>query len=127
MEKFSEFITEAKEEPYRILLLVHDTPDDPNKTGKKLDKQAKQMGIDSYQLELEGGYFTTNEKGNKVAHNFNIETGENDEKGFELIPENTMYFIRGAKGTSAARFATELDLDGFYGVNSRYTHRVCDD
>ena len=31
MDKFSDFISEQKnEQPYRVLNLIHDTPDDPN-------------------------------------------------------------------------------------------------
>ena len=41
MEKFSDFILEQKEEPYTLLLLVHSTPDDPNKTGVILEKESK--------------------------------------------------------------------------------------
>ena len=41
MEKFSEFITEEKDEPYRVLILMRDAEDDPNKTGDALEKQAK--------------------------------------------------------------------------------------
>ena len=36
MDKFSDFISEQKnEQPYRLLNLIHDTPDDPNTTGDK--------------------------------------------------------------------------------------------
>ena len=48
MEKFSSFITEEVKEPYRLLILVYDTPDDPNNTGVLIQKQAKKMGIDCY-------------------------------------------------------------------------------
>ena len=41
MEDFKSFITEAKEKPYRVLVLMRDTPDDPNNTGNALEKQAK--------------------------------------------------------------------------------------
>ena len=109
MEKFSEFITEAKEKPYRLLNLIHHTPDDPNKTGDLMVKEAKRLGIDSYQLNVDGGYFTVNEKDNLVAHNFSVEEGmvatakitkysdkkiEHDEKGWEIDPENTICFLR---------------------------------
>ena len=38
MEKFSSFITEEVK-PYKLLNLIHDTPDDPNKTGDKMVDQ----------------------------------------------------------------------------------------
>ena len=40
MEKFKSFITE-EEKPYRMVVLVHSTPDDPNKTGVKLAQTAQ--------------------------------------------------------------------------------------
>ena len=36
---------QASEQPYRVLNLIHDTPDDPNKTGDAMEIQAKKMGI----------------------------------------------------------------------------------
>jgi len=73
MEKFKSFITEADIKPYRFLNLIHDTPDDPNTTGDQMVDEAKKLGINSYQLNVQHGYFTTNEKGNLVAHNYSIQ------------------------------------------------------
>ena len=103
MDKFSDFISEQKnDKPYRILNLIHDTPDDPNKTGDMIEKEAKKMGIDCYQLKIDNGYFTVNEKGNLVAHNFIHEKEVvvtspsdtktiHDKKGWEVNPENTIH------------------------------------
>ena len=42
MGKFAEFLKEQdNDKPYRFLNLIHDTPEDPNKTGDMLVKQAK--------------------------------------------------------------------------------------
>ena len=105
-ESFSQFITEEpKEQKYRFLNLIHDIPDDPNKTGDALVPQAKKMGIDCYQLKVADGYFSVNKKGNLVAHNYHVnvdpakvqsKTVEHDEKGWEVDPENTICFLRGA-------------------------------
>ena len=65
MEKFSDFISEQKnQKPYRLLTVVYDTPDDPNKTGALLMKQAKKMGIDCYEFDVAKGYTSVNKKGN---------------------------------------------------------------
>ncbi len=57
MGKFAEFLKEQdNEKPYRILIVMRDVPDDPNKTGDALVKQAKKMGIDIYQMEVGGKY-----------------------------------------------------------------------
>ena len=111
MGKFAEFLKEQdNEKPYRILIVMRDVPDDPNKTGDALVKQAKKMGIDIYQMEVESSYFTTNEKGNLVAHNYTnfkertkgFSIGEpvveHDKKGWEITPEHPMVVLRGAVG-----------------------------
>ena len=138
MEKFKSYTTEAKEEPYRILVLMRDVENDPNKTGDALEKQAKKMGIDLYQMEVDSGYFTTNEKGNLVAHNYKnfkpvsstSEWGDpviiDDKKGWEIIPENTLCILRVALGRGI-RYAEQLRLAGVKTVNSRETNLLCDD
>ena len=129
---------EVSEQPYRILILKRDVPDDPNKTGDALEKEAKKMGIDLYQMEVESSYFTTNEKGNLVAHNYlnyrertkTFSIGEpvieHDEKGWEVTPENTICFLRVAVGRGI-RFAEQLRIHGVTTINSRYTNLICDD
>jgi len=122
---------------FRFINLIHDTPDDPNKTGDALVEQAKKMGIDCYQLRVENGYFTENEKGNLVAHNFvedkdvvvmsdKSKTIKHDEKGWELNPENTICFLRVAVGRGV-RLAEQVRLYGVKTINSRFTHMICDD
>ena len=139
MEKFKSFISEQKnEQPYRILNLIHDTPDDPNKTGDMIEKEAKKMGIDCYQLKIDNGYFTVNEKGNLVAHNFIHEkevvvtspsdkTTIHDKKGWEVNPENTICFLRIAARPKGDRLAQQLRLHGVTTINSGFTHLMCDD
>ena len=138
LENFKSFITEVKEEPYRVLILMRDVPDDPNKTGDALEKKAKKMGIDLYQMEVDSSYFTVNEKGNLVAHNYTnykertktFGMGdpviEHDEKGWEITPEDTLCILRVALGRGI-RFAEQLRLHGITTVNSRETNLLCDD
>ena len=128
VEKFSEFIAEAKED-YRMLILINDTPDDPNITGKDLSKRAKKLGLEHYQLELAGGYFTTNDKGNIIAHNYDPEKEKSDEVGFEIDPKNTICFVRGAVNHREIwlDMVTELEDKGVFCINSRHSHRICDD
>ena len=42
MEQFKSYITEAKEEPYKLLILSHDDPLDPNETGPRVRKKASE-------------------------------------------------------------------------------------
>jgi len=44
--KFREFISEAKEESYRLVILSHDDAEDPNKTGDLIRDKAKKLGIE---------------------------------------------------------------------------------
>jgi len=38
MEQFKSYITEEKDEPYRLMLIIFDDPNDPNKTGEEIEK-----------------------------------------------------------------------------------------
>jgi len=135
MGKFKEFITEEKDEPYQLLLLVYDTPDDPNKTGDLLEKESKKIkGVNLYQLEIDKGYIIRNSKGNLVAHNFKSDKDllgnkdiEHDETGWEIIPENTVCIGRGAKGRSIHIFQRMLEQEGVTIHNSIKCHDYCND
>ena len=135
MGKFAEFLKEQdNEKPYRMILLMNSTPDDPNKTGVILEKEAKKMNIPFYQFEVNDGYITTSEKGNYVFHNYSIEKNVkgdvvneiHDKKGFEIIPEDTVCFIRGGD-ENTIRFANLLRYNNIYTANSKFTQDVCDD
>ena len=56
MEKFSEFITEAKEESYKLVVLSHDDPLDPNETGPLIRKKAQELGLEVFLGEFQGSY-----------------------------------------------------------------------
>ena len=143
MEKFAEFITEEKDEPYRLMLIIYDDPLDPNKTGEEIEKEwAKNNNPkDFYQFEINKGYFTQNEKGNYVAHIYikdndnrrNVKPDpksseeEHDKKGWEIIPENTVVVIRGSKGDRTSRYTEMLRLKNVFMVNTRKTMEMCND
>mgnify|MGYP003112721259 CR=1 FL=1 len=56
-QSFSNFITEEeKEQKYKLLILSHDDPLDPNETGPMIRKTAKSMGIDCFLAEFSGSY-----------------------------------------------------------------------
>ena len=46
MERFSEFITEVKEKPYKLVVFSHDDPHDTNDTGVLIRNKAYNIGID---------------------------------------------------------------------------------
>ena len=39
MEQFKSYITEEKDERYRLMLIIYDEPTDPNITGNELKKE----------------------------------------------------------------------------------------
>ena len=64
MEKFSEFITEVKDEPYKLVVFSHDDPDDPNETGVLIREKATKIGIDCLLVEMSGLFIS--EEGSKL-------------------------------------------------------------
>ena len=73
--KFKDYITEEKNKPYRLVILSHNAPDDPNVTGVHFRKEAKKLGIEVFLTEMVG--CRIEEKGDKViVHSFPV-----DEKG----------------------------------------------
>ena len=54
--KFKDFITEEKEDQYRLVILSHDDADDPNKTGDLIREKAKKLGIKVLLAEFIGAY-----------------------------------------------------------------------
>ena len=65
MEKFSEFITEAKSDKYRILVVSSGALRSQNKkevpkfhTAKRFEKEAKKAGHEVYILQVETAYIT---------------------------------------------------------------------
>ena len=43
IEKFSSYIQEAKDKPYKLVILSHDDPLDPNETGPLIRDHAKEL------------------------------------------------------------------------------------
>ena len=109
MEKFSEFITEAKDEPYKLLILSHDDPLDPNETGPLVRKNASEMGIDVYLAEFSGMYmedrgndqlvysFPVNDKGQVEMPG--MKDGVEYDKPFSINPKDTLVMARGLGST----------------------------
>ena len=55
METFKSFLAE-QEQPYKLLILSHDDPQDPNETGPLVRKKASELGIEVYLAELMGSF-----------------------------------------------------------------------
>ena len=136
-------ITEAKDKPYKLVILSHDDPMDPNETGPLIRKKAEELGIDVFLGEFSGAYLSM-KNGKRFINSFPV-----DEKGqaqlpglkddvkyappVELDPENTLIMVRGLGSTikSGANswyvMAQSLEHDGFTVVNSTTCHNICKD
>tara|TARA_B100000315_G_scaffold250322_1_gene282935 strand:- start:60 stop:1142 length:1083 start_codon:yes stop_codon:yes gene_type:complete len=143
MEKFSEFITEEKDEPYKLLILSHDDPLDPNETGPLVRKNASEMGIDVYLAEFSGMYmedkgkdqlvysFPVNDKGQ--AELPGMKDGVEYDKPFKINPNNTLVMARGLgstvkTGNLSWRVACiNLEKQGYTVINSVRCNDICND
>ena len=121
--KFKDFITEAKTEKYRLLIIT----DEPEKaktfhTANRLQEEAEKLGWKHYLYRLTGGY-TSFEDGVFKIHN------KDDEKGFEVSGSDTVAVIRGSvvRKDSWMDIVTSLEKHGVCVVNSRQSINICTD
>jgi ribosomal protein S6--L-glutamate ligase len=148
LEKFKSFITEQKEEPYK-LVMFHNSHEHLRDVGKQdapdyklMTKAANTVGVDLFHAEFQGSRIE--EKGDKLfLHSFAFdektglsikpsEDGESDfQKPFEINPENTLIFPRGLGTlgfTSNRRWVDMIKLlenKGFKTVPSIETWDAC--
>ena len=116
VEKFKSFITEAKEDKYRILVVSAE----PEKqklfyTAQRITDEAEKLGHDVYVVKVEGAIITF-EDGVYTIQN-------TDDKGFEINSENTIAIVRGSVRLkkSYLDLLSQLEKIGICMVNSRET------
>jgi len=121
--KYKEFITEAKNEKYRLLIIT----DEPEKaktfhTANRLQEEAEKLGWKHYLYRLTGGY-TSYEDGIFRLHN------KEDEKGFEVSRNDTIAIIRGSvvRKDSWLDIVSSLEKHSICVVNSRQSINICTD
>ena len=121
--KFKDFITEAKNEKYRLLIIT----DEPEKaktfhTADRLQQEAEKLGWKNYLYRLTGGY-TSYEDGIFKVHNVD------DEKGFEVSRNDTIAIIRGSvvRKDSWLDIVSSLEKHSICVVNSRQSINICTD
>ena len=121
--KFKDFITEAKNEKYRLLIIT----DEPEKaktfhTANRLQEEAEKLGWKNYLYRLTGGY-TSYEDGIFRVHNVD------DEKGFEVSRNDTIAIIRGSvvRKDSWLDIVSSLEKHSICVVNSRQSINICTD
>ena len=126
MEKFKTFITEAKEEKYKVVVLTRKPKDNPEQnllvTASKFEKAAKSLGMESYIVFIEGAYITLDDNVRRI-HN------ADDEDGFEISTDDTLIIVRGGVNArdSWKDLLSQLERAGYTCANSRECMETCSD
>ena len=141
MEKFSDFIVEQKDESYKLLIVSHDDPLDPNETAPLVRKKAQELGLQVYLAEFMGAYMEDDGEG-KLFYSYPV-----DEKGkaqmpdmkddvkydkpFKINPKDTLIMMRGLNARDGCEswwtMARTLEHDGFKVINSVKCNEICND
>ena len=150
MEKFSEFITEAKDEPYKLVIFNHsgEMVRDVKDTGlgelvALMTKSAKAVGIEIFQADFVGA-FVSEKNGKKYINSFPFDDegvviypdqksdgGIEYQKPFEIDPSNTIIMPRGLGtiGLTSSRYWVDmirnLEDDGFLTLPSLKSWDMC--
>ena len=137
MENFKSFITEAKEEKYRILVVSSGflrTSEVARKlltkkgkaplfhTASRFKEEGKKLGHDVYILQVENAYISFE---NDIYKIFN----HDDKEGFEINSTNTVAIVRGTVRLKKSwlDLLSRLEKIGVCMVNSRETVEVSSD
>ena len=113
MEKFKSFITEAKQEDYRVVVLSVENNDNST-TAKRIKEESDKLGLANYVISLDGANLSY-DKTYKIH-----EAG--DEKGFDISSSDTVVFVRGTPTRdSSLDLISELEKIGICCVNPRDT------
>ena len=123
VNKFKEFISEAKAPEKIRFLIVSDEPEDDKNfhTAKNLVNEAKKSGHEAYIYRNTGGYVTYEE--DLTFHNID------DKKGFPVRAIDTIALIRGSvvRKDSWMDLVTRLEKHNVCVVNSREAISICAD
>ena len=114
MEKFKSFITEEKDEDYRIVVLSVEYGDNAI-TAKRIKEEADKLKLPNYVVNIDGTHISYDD-GTYTIYELN------DDTGFEISSYDTVVFIRGTPTKdSSLNLVSELEKIGICVVNSRET------
>ena len=120
MEAFKSFISEAKNEKYKVVILTVEHGD-KSITAKKLSKEATKLGLQNTIVNFNGATLRYDD-GNHFIH------GVDDEKGFQVNSSDTIIFVRGTPiRDSHLDLISEFERLGYCCVNNRTTINICAD
>jgi len=112
MENFKSFITEKKNEKYRILVISAEKGEKAI-TAKRMEEEANKLGYSIYVAGMDGTY-TKFENDVRTVHK------ADDDKGFEIHVNDTVIFVRGTpERDSWLDLVSQLEKGGYCVVNSR--------
>ena len=114
MEKFKSFITESKEEDYKVVVLSVEHGDNAI-TAKRIKEESDKLKLSHYIISIDGAYILYDDGTYTI-----YELG--DDKGFEISSNDTVVFVRGTPTKdSSLNLISELEKIGICVVNSRIT------
>ena len=128
MEQFKSFITEQKDDKYRILVVSSGALRSPKKkvapkfhTAKRFEEEAKKAGHEIYILQVETAYITFEDGIYKIYN-------KDDKEGFE-INRDTVAIVRGTVRLKKSwlDLLSRLEKIGVCMVNSRDTVEISSD
>ena len=112
MEKFKSFITEAKEEKYKVVIISAEQGEKAV-TAKRMKEESDNLNYPVYVVPMDGTY-TKFENGVRTIHE------ADDDKGFEINVNDTVIFVRGTpERDSWLDLISQLEKAGYCVVNSR--------
>ena len=113
MEKFKSFITEEKDEDYRIVVLSVEHGDNAI-TAKRIKEEADKLKLPYYIIQMDGANVLYN-NGTYTIYELD------DDTGFEISSYDTVVFVRGTPTKdSSLDLVSELEKIGICAVS--YTH-----
>ena len=114
MEKFKSFITEEKNEDYRIVVLSVEHGDNAI-TAKRIKEEADKLKLPYYIIQMDGANVLYN-NGTYTIYELD------DDTGFEISSYDTVVFVRGTPTKdSSLDLISELEKIGICVVNNRET------
>ena len=133
---------QAPEKPYKLLILSHDDPLDPNETAPMIKKTAEKLGITVFLAELMGCYMEDSDGDNKLIYSYPVDDNgkaklpdtKQDveyEKPFKINPNDTLVMVRGLNARDGCRswwtMARTLESSGYKVINSVLCNEICND
>ena len=120
LENFKSFITEQKNESYRVVVISNELGEKAI-TAKRMREEADKLKYPNYVVPMDGTYTVFND-GVRTIHK------QDDDKGFEIHTNDTVVFVRGTpERDSHLDLITQLQRAGYCVINSRECLEVATD